>query len=485
MTDSTRPLDLDFLLRDTDWVRNLARRLVSDPHAADDLVQNTWLDVLRAHARPRGDPRSWLGAIVRNSLRREGRRNAIRRQGEQERVVSHAAPPTDEILEHAELQREVIGAVTELDEPYRTTVLLHYFKGLSIDQLSHQMGVPSSTGRTRLKRSLEKLRGRFDREYGKRGPWCALLTRHFSEPEHALICPPGLSVVENGMEILVMGTRAKLVAAGVLLMGVTTVVWRAVDSRANRGVEGAVPVVEAEDPDSHERSVSEESRPQVLAAAETTGTDLRTTEEPREDLASEETQRAANTNSASIRLNDVAATFLTGDPDAAGLYEVSALLAGEARVDPESLEVDEETGTVTGRLDLGEGLAGSFTIDGSFYSVELGSTSAISPFLMSRVHFRFKSDRARAAETSATVQFHPDTRDKASKHLREGERRFVGWSLATTMEKGTTASPMEMEAQGHEWRIGNLGGEARELNWLWDTSSYDAWLSLLQPHAGH
>ncbi len=181
----------------------------------------------------------------------------------------------------------------------------------------------------------------------------------------------------------------------------------------------------------------------------------------------------------------MAATFLTGDPDAAGLYEVSALLAGEARVDPESLVVDEETGTVTGRLDLGEGLAGSFTIDGSSYSVELGSTSAISPFLMSRVHFRFKSDRARAAETSATVQFHPDTRDKASKHLREGERRFVGWSLATTMEKGTTASPMEMEAQGHKWRIGNLGGEARELNWLWDTSSYDAWLSLLQPHAGH
>ena len=34
------------LLDQMDWVRSLAYQLIADPHAAEDAVQQTWLDAL-------------------------------------------------------------------------------------------------------------------------------------------------------------------------------------------------------------------------------------------------------------------------------------------------------------------------------------------------------------------------------------------------------------------------------------------------------
>lgn len=240
MADSTRPLDLDLLLSDTDWLRALARKLVRDPHAAEDLAQDTWVDVLRARVGPRGARRSWLGAIARNRLRRESRRDGIRQQGEHGFAASDVAPSSDEILEQAELQREILDAVTGLDEPYRTTVLLRYFKGLSVEEIGQHMGVPSSTGRTRLKRGLTKLRERLDRDYGRRGSWCALFAHHFSVPGHELVGPsaaPGAALARTATEIMVMGTTTKWVTAGVLVAGAAMLAWRAIDPSVDRGFE--------------------------------------------------------------------------------------------------------------------------------------------------------------------------------------------------------------------------------------------------------
>ncbi len=44
--------DTDALLAHADFVRGLARRLVLDEAAADDIVQGTWLAALDGRSRP-------------------------------------------------------------------------------------------------------------------------------------------------------------------------------------------------------------------------------------------------------------------------------------------------------------------------------------------------------------------------------------------------------------------------------------------------
>src|SRR5436190_1898691 len=70
----------------------------------------------------------------------------------------------------------VVAAVLALEEPYRECVLLRYFEELSPRAIAARQRVPLETARTRLKRALELLRARLDREYGgERGAWGAAL----------------------------------------------------------------------------------------------------------------------------------------------------------------------------------------------------------------------------------------------------------------------------------------------------------------------
>ncbi|MFT7679436.1 MAG: DNA-directed RNA polymerase specialized sigma24 family protein [Planctomycetota bacterium] len=48
-----QPITPEQLFADTAWLRQVARSLVSDPEAAEDLVQETWLARLRSSA---GEP---------------------------------------------------------------------------------------------------------------------------------------------------------------------------------------------------------------------------------------------------------------------------------------------------------------------------------------------------------------------------------------------------------------------------------------------
>ncbi len=173
-----RSPDFGSLLENSGWVRALAESLVADPNVADDLLQDAYVAALSGHARVQGGLGGWLGGVVRNLARRESRTAGRRRHRESEAARPDAVPPADELLEQAELQKRVIGAVTELPEPYRSTLLLRFFEGLSVEEIARRQGVPGSTGRTRLKRGLAKLRERFDREHGgDRAAWCALLVK--------------------------------------------------------------------------------------------------------------------------------------------------------------------------------------------------------------------------------------------------------------------------------------------------------------------
>lgn len=160
MTDSTSGLDPEALLAHTAWVRALARAVAGRPDQVDDVVQETWRAAIETPPRHATNLRGWLGRVVVNAARQLGRGEA--RRARRELAVGPAAglPVASELLEEAELQRAVVSAVLALEEPYRSTVLLRFYRDRSPAEIAALQGVPAATVRSRLHRALEQLRPR-------------------------------------------------------------------------------------------------------------------------------------------------------------------------------------------------------------------------------------------------------------------------------------------------------------------------------------
>ena len=174
----TNPIPAEALIEHQAFLRALARGLLADPEAAEDVVQETWLAALtRAPAAP-DSLRAWLARVARNAalnLRRGERRRAAR---ERASAREEAAPLESEVAERLAEQARVAEAVRALREPYRTTIFLRYAEGLPPREVARRLGVPVETVRSQQKRGLAELRRRLERDLGgqrapRRGCACA------------------------------------------------------------------------------------------------------------------------------------------------------------------------------------------------------------------------------------------------------------------------------------------------------------------------
>lgn len=157
------------------FVRALARSLLADRHAAEDVAQDTWLAALRRGAAAAEMPR-WLAGVVRKRASKHLRTQERRARRERDAARNEGMPSGEEILEREAVRTQVVQAVLALEDPYRESVLLRFFEGLSPRAIAALQGVPVETVRTRLKRALELLRVRLDREHGGgREAWSAAL----------------------------------------------------------------------------------------------------------------------------------------------------------------------------------------------------------------------------------------------------------------------------------------------------------------------
>ncbi|MBI5363379.1 MAG: sigma-70 family RNA polymerase sigma factor [Planctomycetes bacterium] len=201
---------LDELLAHAGWARRLALRLVADPQAADDLVQDAWI-VAATRGWEGDEPRTWLARALRRLAIRRHRSEGARRVREATTARPEAQEPVDEVLARAQLEHALAAAVLALEEPYRRTVLLRYFDGLSAEEIARREDAPASTVRNRLARALEGLRAHLDREQGGREEWMSALVGAFlPEPAAASASTASIGAV-------------KLALAGALL--VTVVAW--------------------------------------------------------------------------------------------------------------------------------------------------------------------------------------------------------------------------------------------------------------------
>lgn len=207
--------------RTTRALIRIARSIVGDQALSEDVVQNTWLTAVEAG---RSDGRiGWLRSIVRTrALDMRRRRRGEVTSPERFDELDGGGTRADEVAERIETQRAVLDAVDALDEPYRQTVYLRYFEGLSVRQVAARTGVPLKTAETRLTRGLARLRARLAPRYrdGSSGVWLPVLVA-FAAPRTPLV---SAAVLGGGLSALLLAMK-KLALAIVVISALAALGW--------------------------------------------------------------------------------------------------------------------------------------------------------------------------------------------------------------------------------------------------------------------
>jgi RNA polymerase sigma factor (sigma-70 family) len=209
--------DPEELLKHSRWLRGLARSLVGDAQTADDLVQDTWVAALRNPYQHEARP--WLRRVLRNFARQRSREGGRRLRREREVAREGLLPSAEELATRMELQKAMVELVMALDQPYRSTVILRYYEGLSAAEIGRRKGIPGATVRSHLKRGLDELRRRLDeRHEGDREAWSALLIPWFiPKPSVATGAAAAATALINGVTIMSTGSKLFLGVAAVAL----------------------------------------------------------------------------------------------------------------------------------------------------------------------------------------------------------------------------------------------------------------------------
>lgn len=146
-------------------VYSLAYRLLGDPHLAEDATQDVFVKVHGAADRLDVDrsPKPWLTTITYNVCRDAWRKGKSARQGLEAHAgntphaASVSATPEDTLVE-SQRAHAVQQAISRLDEPLRTVVVLRDYQGCSHDEIATLVGVSHVAVRKRYSRALKQLR---------------------------------------------------------------------------------------------------------------------------------------------------------------------------------------------------------------------------------------------------------------------------------------------------------------------------------------
>ncbi|MEM7262328.1 MAG: sigma-70 family RNA polymerase sigma factor [Planctomycetota bacterium] len=177
MSNPGPAVDPTTLLAHTDWMRGLAQHLVHDENLADDIAQEA-VSIALASGDSARTAKPWLQTVVRNLARRSFRDRS--RRTRREKVAARPESlSVDDTVERAELHSQLTSWVLELDEPYRSALLLRFFDDSSPKEIAERLDVPSSTVRVWLSRGLARIRTRLDEQHGGRPAWSVMLVNTF------------------------------------------------------------------------------------------------------------------------------------------------------------------------------------------------------------------------------------------------------------------------------------------------------------------
>ena len=155
-----------------------AFRILSDPHDAEDAVQDSLLSAFRNLNQFHGHSKfsTWLHRIAINASLMRLRKRKCRREFPLEPVVAGEElvapgieplsddPNPEEQCAHVEQRKILSEALLKLPGPFRTAIELCDLEGLPAKDAAQRLGVPLSTMKARLFRSRRALKTTIFRE---------------------------------------------------------------------------------------------------------------------------------------------------------------------------------------------------------------------------------------------------------------------------------------------------------------------------------
>ena len=162
------------LVRHRKPVYNFIFRFVSDRAQAEDLLQETFLRVVRGAGTWKQGSKftTWLYTIARNQCVDLSRRMKLRRAqsldapvkaGETDGaalmdMVADGGAPVDRRAMGGELQGRLKAAIAALSEEQREVFLMREILDMQFGEIAEVTGVPENTVKSRMRYALEKLR---------------------------------------------------------------------------------------------------------------------------------------------------------------------------------------------------------------------------------------------------------------------------------------------------------------------------------------
>jgi RNA polymerase sigma-70 factor (ECF subfamily) len=137
-------------------VYTLARRLTKNAEEAEDVLQETFLEVCRSLAAWRGDGSlwGWIRTIAASKALMRYRREKLRQTDELNEDLD-AAPRGEDVP----LRLDLEAALERLSERSRTVVWLHDVEGYTHEEIAELMGMTTSFSKSQLARAHQRLRG--------------------------------------------------------------------------------------------------------------------------------------------------------------------------------------------------------------------------------------------------------------------------------------------------------------------------------------
>jgi RNA polymerase sigma-70 factor (ECF subfamily) len=146
-------------------VYRLALSILDDPEEAEDSTQETFLAALRGLASFKGDCAftTWLYAIAINICRtrlQRRRRGALLHKAIEGLFLVHARTTVsiEETVLLNESNADVWNAIRSIDDRHRLPIILRYYHGFSVNEISELLGIPSGTVHSRLNTGRGQLR---------------------------------------------------------------------------------------------------------------------------------------------------------------------------------------------------------------------------------------------------------------------------------------------------------------------------------------
>lgn len=137
----------------------VATRVLHDRAAAEDVVQETYLQAWRSFAtfQPGTNCRAWLYTIMFRVISRARKKALAARQVDLESAPAGAlqveTPPVDTLA-----RDHLLAAVDALPDVYRTVLLLADVEQLKYREIAEALDVPLGTVMSRLSRARDQLR---------------------------------------------------------------------------------------------------------------------------------------------------------------------------------------------------------------------------------------------------------------------------------------------------------------------------------------